>query len=88
MQLEKEPLFITTIEESPTSQFEKSTLPYLERSPLAQLVEFPCHSERGGCKRQLEMSRSTANKEWTPTAMRVDRKLYLESNLPHIALRK
>ena len=36
---------------------------------------------------KLEMSRPTANKERTPTAIKVEPMLHLESSLPHIPLR-
>ena len=89
MQLEKVPFLITTVEESPNSQFEKSTLSHLERSPTSTIKEeFPCCNYRGGCKRQLEISRPTANKERTPTAIRVEPMLHLESSLLHIAVRQ
>ena len=79
---------MTTIEESPTCQFEKSTLPHLERSPtttvkeefLTQLVRWLQMTTRDKL--------TTANKERTPTAMRVGPMLQLVSNLPNIAFRQ
>ena len=41
----KSALLIITIEESPNSQFEKSTLLHLERNPTTTIKEeFPCHN--------------------------------------------